>query len=94
MSLIDVAVAALRASGAPRHKAKLAQAMKVLRAKTIVGEVDFRTGPVPHVATTNLIGAQWVKAKPGSKYDLDYVTVEHAEDHAVPVQAKLARYRL
>lgn len=94
MSLIDVAVAALKASGAPKDKAKLASAMKTLRAKTIVGQVDFPNGPVPHVATTNLIGAQWVKAKPGSKYDLDYVTIEHAEDHAVPVQAKLRPYKL
>ncbi len=94
MSLIDAGVAALQASGAPTNKVALAAAMGKLKTTTTVGLVDFTTGPVPHVATTILIGAQWVKSKPGSKYKLDYHTIENAEDHKVPVQAKLLPYRM
>lgn len=94
MSLIDAGMAALKASGNPTDKAALAHAMKVLQTTTTVGPVDFVHGPVPNVATTNIIGAQWVKAKPGGKYKLDYLTIEDSEDHKVPVQAKLLPYKM
>ncbi len=94
LSLIDAGVAALKASANPKDKAALASAMSALKTTTVVGVVDFTKGPVPNVATTNLIGAQWLKAKPGGKFKLDYLTIENAEDPSVPVQAPLKPYHL
>jgi branched-chain amino acid transport system substrate-binding protein len=39
-----------------------------------------------------LIGAQWIQAKPGSKYKLDLVVVDNAGDSNVPIGAKLQPY--
>ena len=92
MSLLDAGFAALAASGDPKDKKAVAAALSRLKTKTMVGEVDFTRGPVPNVFATPIIGAQWVKAKPGSRFKLDYVITENATDHNVPVKAKLVPY--
>jgi branched-chain amino acid transport system substrate-binding protein len=92
LSLFDAGLAALKSSGAPKNKAALAKALSKLKTTTIVGVVDFTTGPVPNVATTSEIGAQWIKSKPGSKYPFEMVITEHANDPRVPVNAKLLPY--
>ncbi len=92
LALIDAGFAALKASGAPKDKAKVAAAMKVLDTVTTVGRINFPKGPVPNVATAPIIGSQWVKAKPGSRFKLSFPTVEHADDPKVAVQAKLLPY--
>ncbi len=92
MSLLDVGFAALRASGNPKDKAAVAAALGKLSTPSMVGTVDFTKGPVPNVFATPIIGAQWVKAKPGSKFKLDCVITEHATDPNVPISAKLIPY--
>ena len=92
MSLIDAGFAALKNSGNPKDKAALSKAMSVLDVVTTVGRINFPKGPVPNVATSPIIGSQWVKAKPGSRFPLDLVTIEHACDPHVPIQAKLRPY--
>lgn len=93
LALFDVMVAALQKAGTPHDKAAIVAALSRLQADTIMGKIDFAHGPVPNVATTNLIGAQWIKAASGP-HKLDYVTFEHVEDPAVPIQAKLLPYHL
>ncbi|MDA8249448.1 MAG: ABC transporter substrate-binding protein [Rhodospirillales bacterium] len=93
MSLLDVGVAALRGSGDPKDKAELARTISRLNTTSMVGTVDFTKGPVPNCYTTPIIGSQWVKAKPGSRFKLDCVIVENATDRNVPVTAKLVPYR-
>ena len=92
MSLLDVGFAALRASGNPTDKAAVAAALGKLSTPSMVGTVDFTKGPVGNVFATPIIGAQWVKAKPGSKFKLDCVITEHATDPNVPISAKLIPY--
>jgi len=92
MSLLDVGVAALRASGNPKDKAAVATALGTLSTPSMVGTVDFTKGPVGNVFATPIIGAQWVKAAPGSKFKLDCVITENATDRNVPVSAKLLPY--
>ncbi len=92
MSLLDVGFAALRASGNPKDKAAVAQALSRLDTPSMVGAVNFTKGPVPNVVATPIIGAQWVKAKGGSRYKLDCVITENATDRNVPVSAKLLPY--
>ena len=92
LSLLDAGFAALQAAGAPKDKGAVAKALATLKTTTIAGLVDFTAGPVPNVASGPIIGTQWVKAKPGSKFALDYVVTDHATDPNVPIGAKLKPY--
>lgn len=94
MSLLDAGLDALRASLNPKNKEAVRKALATLNTMTMMGKVDFNTGPFANVSVTPVIGAQWVKAPAGSKFDLDYVTVEHAADPNVPIQAKLQPFHL
>jgi branched-chain amino acid transport system substrate-binding protein len=92
LSLFDAGFQALKNSGAPKNKAAVAKALSTLNTTTIVGKVDFTSGPFPNVSPTSIIGSQWLKSKPGSKYPFDVVITEHANDPKVPVAAKLLPY--
>jgi branched-chain amino acid transport system substrate-binding protein len=99
VSLLDVAIAALKASGNPKNKAAIVRAMHKLKVNSTVGPLDWTknpkdpTGrPVPNVVTTPLVANQWVKAAKGSKYKLDNVIVEHVNDKRIPIGAKLKPY--
>jgi hypothetical protein len=92
LALFDVAAAVLRASGNPKDKNAVANAMKTLKVETPLGTLAWGKGPVPNVVTTPIIGGQWVTAKAGSKYKLDFVLCEHSADPHVPVAAKLKPY--
>ncbi len=92
MSLLDVGYEALKASGDPTSRDAIRKAIASLDAKSTVGNVNFNTGPYPNISVTPEIGGQWVKAPPGSKYKLHFVTVAHATDPNVPIQQKLKPY--
>ena len=92
LSLFDVGLAALSASGDPKNKEAVANAIANLNTETVGGIVDFTTGPVPNVAHGPLFGTQWVESAPGSKYALDYVVTENVTDPTVPVTATLLPY--
>lgn len=94
MALLDSGFAALRASKTPQDKEAVRKALSTLDTTTMVGRINFNTGPFPNVSVTPVIGAQWVKAPAGSKFEFDYVTVEHAADPNVPIQAKLQPFHL
>ena len=91
MSLLDLGVLALVASGNPKNKAAVAAAIGKLNAITTVGHVNFTKGPVPHVATTPIIGCQWIRARSGP-YKLDNVVTSNADDRKVPIGARLKSY--
>ena len=92
LAVFDAGFAALKASGDPNTKAAVAKALSTLKTVTIDGKVDFTSGPVPNVSPGPIIGTQWVKAKPGSRFPLDYPVTEHATDPNVPISAKLRPY--
>lgn len=92
MALLDAGFEALKASTDPKDKASVAKALSTLQTETMIGKVDFTSGPVANVSPGPIIGTQWVKAKEGSKFKLDYVVTENATDPNVPVEAKLAPY--
>jgi branched-chain amino acid transport system substrate-binding protein len=89
MSLFDAGFAALKNGGAPYDKSDVAKALAGLKTVTMVGVVDFTSGPFPNVSPSSIIGTQWIKTKPGSKYKFDMVITENANDRKVPVSAKL-----
>jgi branched-chain amino acid transport system substrate-binding protein len=92
MSLFDAGFAALKASADAKDKGAVAKALSTLKTETMIGKVDFTSGPVPNVSPGPIIGTQWVPAKEGSKFKLDYVVTENATDPNVPVEAKLIPY--
>lgn len=92
MSLLDAGFEALKASTDARDKAAVAKALSTLNTETMIGKVDFTSGPVANVSPGPIIGTQWVAAKEGSKFPLDYVVTENATDPKVPVEAKLLPY--
>ena len=92
LALIDAGFDALKAASDAKSKQAVAKALSTLKTTTIAGKVDFTSGPVANVSPGPIIGTQWVKAKAGSKFALDYVVTEHATDPNVPVAAKLIAY--
>ncbi len=94
LSLFDVGLGVLERSGAPMDRNAVVKAIRGLDIVTTVGRVNFRDGPVPNVATTPLIGAQWDAAPSGSRFPLRYLTVEHADDPHVRIQTRLRPYHV
>lgn len=97
MALFDAGIAALKASGDPKNKRKVAAALKHLHVKTPVGNLHWGTGsptknPLPNVVVTPIPGGQWLKSGSGARFPLRFVFCEHKDYPAVPIQAKLVRY--
>jgi branched-chain amino acid transport system substrate-binding protein len=92
MALFDAGIAALKASADPKAKDGVAKSLGSLNTVTMGGKVDFTSGPFPNISPGPIIGAQWVKAKAGSKFKLDFLVTEHATDPNVPIEAKLVDY--
>lgn len=94
LALFEVGVAALKAARDPTNRGAIRDVIPTLDLITTLGRVDFKTGPYPNTATTPMIGAQWVKTAPGSKFPLDWVTINNVGDRNVPVQRKPVPYTM
>ena len=92
MALFDAGIAALKASGNPNSKADVAAALSRLKVSTTIGELDWTKGPVPNCVTGPIIGIQWEKAAADSKFKVDAVVVDNADDPNVPLGSKLVAY--
>lgn len=90
-SLFDAAVAAVRGSANPGDRSALVASIAKLKTPTAVGDIDFTTGPVPNVATTNLVGVQWRRAANGT-FTLDIVA--NADHPKVPLTGQMTAYKL
>lgn len=88
-ALFEVAAAALTASGAPDDRQKVVDALKTLKVSTVVGELDWTSGPAANVAKTPLVGGQWRKA--GSGYEL--TVVSNADHPEIPAAGKVQALR-
>src|SRR5579884_2536417 len=95
LALFDVAAAVLKASGNPKDKNAVANAMKTLKVSTISGDFHWGAGgphnPVPNCVTTPIVGGQWVKTK--GRFLIDFLLEEHSYDKRIKVQGKLKPYR-
>jgi branched-chain amino acid transport system substrate-binding protein len=91
LALFDVAAAVLTASGNPKDKNAVANAMKTLAVDTPVGHLVWGKGPVANVVVTPILGGQWVAAS-GTGHPLNFVLCENSSDSNVPVAAKLVPY--
>jgi len=70
----------------------LANSIPTLKVDTPMGHLDWSKGPVKNVVDTVIPGCQWYKSPPGSKFPLQLLTTEHADDPSIPIEAKLKPY--
>ena len=98
MSLFDVAAAVLKASGNPKDKTKVRDAVKTLTVETPVGNLDWTKNAnfgsaetaVPNVVSTPIIGGQWKQGL--SKWPIDFAIGENSADPNVPIASQLQPY--
>ncbi|MFC4666959.1 ABC transporter substrate-binding protein [Seohaeicola nanhaiensis] len=81
-ALIEVALDVLKRSTDPTDPGALIEAIKATDIRTIVGPINFQTGPVPNVSTTPVVGGQW---EPGTKFPFDLVINENQYAPDIPV---------
>jgi branched-chain amino acid transport system substrate-binding protein len=84
-ALFEVAAAALSKADAPDDKQGIINALKTMKIKTVVGDLDWTSGPVPNVAKTPLVGGQW--RRKGAGYEL--VIVSNADHPNIPAGGKV-----
>jgi branched-chain amino acid transport system substrate-binding protein len=97
LALFDVAAAVLKASGSPKDKTAVANAMKTLAVDTPVGHLDWSKpaslagAAVPNVVAAPIIGGQWKQGV--SRWPVDFVICENSSDSNVPVASTLQAYQ-
>jgi branched-chain amino acid transport system substrate-binding protein len=84
-SLLEVPIDALKRTQKLDVPASIRDAVRDTKYHTIVGPIDFRTGPFPNCSETKLAVGQWRK---GKKWPLEMVVVDNTYAPNIPVQSK------
>ncbi len=82
-SLIEVAIDTLKRSQTLDDPASIRDALHATDYKSIVGPVNFRTGPFPNTSETKCVAGQWRK---GKQWPLELVIVDNTAAPNIPVQ--------
>ena len=85
-ALFEVAVDVLTRSDDPKDPDRVVEAIAATQLDTIVGNVDWSSGPVPNVAKTKLVGGQW---RQGSDFPYELAIVANDDLPDVPVEGAL-----
>jgi branched-chain amino acid transport system substrate-binding protein len=85
LSLLEVAIAALKKAQKLDDPGSIRDAIRDNPFKTIVGPVNFKTGPLPNTSATPLVAGQWRK---GQKWPLELVIVDNTMAPDIPVNGK------
>ena len=85
-ALFEIAVDVLRRSEDLDDPVSIRDALASTQLDTIVGKVDWSSGPVKNVAKTPLVGGQWRK---GSDYPYDLVVVDNQNATDIPTQGTI-----
>ena len=73
-ALFEIGLNALKASGNPKDRDAVRDALAASRTDTVVGTVDFASSPLKSIGVTHTVAGQWQKAKTGKfKYNLEIV---------------------
>jgi branched-chain amino acid transport system substrate-binding protein len=87
-ALFEVAATALTRSDGT--KAGVAKALSRLKVDTVVGPLDWTSGPVPNVAKTPVAGGQWRRNADGS---FELVIVSNRQNPEIPLGGKVEPLR-
>lgn len=84
-SLFEVVVDALKRTADPSDPASIRDAIRATDYDSVVGKVNFTTGPVPGISKTPLVGGQWsvVDGKP------QLTIVENTDHPDIPATAEV-----
>lgn len=84
-ALFEVALDVLKRSAGPRDRRSIRDAIRTLDYQSIVGPVNFQTGPVPNISKTPLAAGQW-----DYRFrNLELLIVDNVGAPEVPKQAHL-----
>ena len=85
-ALFEVAADALTRSGDPMDPEKVREALAETDMNTVVGPVNFKSGPVPNVSKTPLVGGQW---RLGGDFKYDMVVTANGLAPDVPLGGEM-----
>ncbi|MEH7828589.1 ABC transporter substrate-binding protein [Gemmobacter denitrificans] len=85
-ALFETGIAALKASGAPKDRDLVRDAIAGLRLNTMVGPVSWADTPIRNVARTEIAGGQWRKT--GGKHAYDLLITENTLAPSMTVEAQ------
>ncbi|WP_394483308.1 ABC transporter substrate-binding protein [Roseateles sp. LYH14W] len=84
-ALVEVGIAALKASGNPKDPQKVADAIRSMKQETVIGRLDFAGSGIKNVSKIRCVGGQWVIDAKGK---LDIVVTHNGTAPEIPVQRK------
>ncbi len=84
-ALWEVGLGALKASGDPKNRRAVRDAIANTNMETIIGRVDFKNSPLKSVANTWITMGQWSRNK-GGKYPYELYVTNNMSAPQVPVQ--------
>jgi branched-chain amino acid transport system substrate-binding protein len=84
-SLFEVAFDVLKRAQDLDKRESVRDALRDTDYKSVVGPVNFKTGPFPNTSLTPLVGGQWRK---GQKWPLELVIVDNTMAPEIPVGGK------
>ncbi|RLA63747.1 MAG: ABC transporter substrate-binding protein [Epsilonproteobacteria bacterium] len=84
-SLFEVAIDVLKRSKGPKNPESIRDAIANTDYASIVGHINFKTGPVPNISKTPLVSGQW--SVDGKNMNLSIV--ENSQAPAIKIQKKL-----
>lgn len=84
-ALFEVAIDALKRSGGPGNPDAIREAIASTNYQSIVGPVNFQTGPVPNISKTPLVSGQWEMRNK----NLELLIVENSQAPDIAVQGQL-----
>lgn len=85
-ALFEVAIDVLKRSEGPGKLESIRDAIANTDYSSIVGPVNFKTGPVPNISKTPLVSGQWKRK--GKNLELEIV--ENSQAKSIKVQSKLS----
>ncbi len=86
-ALVEVGIAALKASGDPKNPQKVANAIRTMKLDTVIGQLDFAGSGIKNVSKMRLAGGQWVFDDKGK---LELVVTNNGLAPEIAVQRKFA----
>jgi branched-chain amino acid transport system substrate-binding protein len=84
-ALFEVATDVLKRAKNPKDSKSILEALVSTKLDTIVGPINWKTGPVKNVSKTPLVAGQWTKAASG----FELVVCENTTAPMIPVGGKL-----
>jgi branched-chain amino acid transport system substrate-binding protein len=92
MALFEVGIAALKNCSDPKNREELAAALGKTKLVTVVGPLDWATGPVKNVSIEPLVMGQWRRAEVGSRSPVEPIIVDNTAFQEIPIAGTLERY--